>query len=67
MVARYEDDGLSRWVERGIDGEVPFDPNGVNVHRRFFYGRDWQVVETLQDHWKGPRWSWARVHLGKVG
>ncbi len=46
MVARYGYDGLNGWVERGIDDEVPADPNGVDAYRHSFYHEGGQAVET---------------------
>ncbi len=39
-------DGLSRWVERGIDERSP-PANGVDVYQRFFCGDGWEAAETL--------------------
>ena len=67
MVARYKYDGLGRWVERGIDGEAPNDPDGVDVYRHFFDDEGWQVVGTRWNRSKGLRWSWAGIEMRNPG
>ncbi len=67
MVARYEDDGLDGWVEKGIDAETAADPNGVGVYRHFWCNAGWQMVGVRWSRRKGPAMVVGMADLGNGG
>ncbi len=55
MVAKAYD-GLRWWVERGIDAEVPSDPNGVDAYRHLSYDVGWWEQGRLIGKARDGRW-----------